>query len=76
MDLKPLMLERAFDLARSGAYTRLEDIRLQLKREGYAEFQLYGASLRKQLRALIVEARKTSAESADQAESAQRDTPG
>jgi hypothetical protein len=59
MDLRPSMLERAFELARSGTYSRLEDIRLQLKREGYADFQLYGASLRKQLRALIVEARKS-----------------
>lgn len=64
MDLKPLVLERAFELARSGSFSRLEDIRLQLKHEGYADFQLYGASLRKQLRALIVEAKKDSAEGA------------
>ncbi len=47
------LLERAFDLARSGKVRSVSDIRLTLKREGYSEHELQGASLLAQLRQLI-----------------------
>ena len=52
-------LERAFDLARSGECTSVEDIRRQLKRERFdqVEAHLAGASINRQLRALCDKAR-------------------
>lgn len=48
-------LERAFELARSGSYATLSAIRVQLKKERFVLVQehLEGASIRKQLIALI-----------------------
>ncbi len=45
-------IERAFELARSGDCTNLEDIRARLKAEGYTAGQIIGPSLLSQLRAL------------------------
>lgn len=52
------VLERAFELARSGEFRQIDEIRLQLRREGYAgiDAQLTGPLLRRQLRALCVRA--------------------
>lgn len=57
MESNKTTLERAFELASSGSYTQLEDIRRQLKLEGYSEEQLYGGTLNKQLRSIIRQAR-------------------
>jgi len=55
----PTTLERAFELARSGDFESLSDIRAQLKNEGYALAQLDGRSLQRQLRQLCIDARRT-----------------
>ena len=54
MDFRPTTLERAFDLAKSGACSGLEDIRRQLRAEGYALHSLEGPTLIRQLRELCV----------------------
>jgi hypothetical protein len=59
MDSNRTALERAFDLANSGACDTVEDIKRCLRQEGYVDTQVIGKSLRKQLRALIDEARET-----------------
>jgi hypothetical protein len=57
------LIERAFELAQSGEYARPSDLALQLKREGYvdSEAQLFGKSIRRQLKALIASARRPAA---------------
>ncbi len=50
-------LERAFELARSGAVTDVNQLRVKLKAEGLEISQLQGPSLLKQIRALIAAAR-------------------
>jgi hypothetical protein len=50
-------LERAFELAKSGRITTVQEIKLALKREGYNESQLEGPQLTRQLRGLIATAR-------------------
>jgi hypothetical protein len=60
MDIRKTVLERAFDLARSGKFAKLSDIARQLGAEGYSIDQLEGRQLRKQILALIAEATKTS----------------
>jgi hypothetical protein len=62
MDTDKTALERAFDLARSGKCLTLTDIALSLRAEGYAVNQLEGYSLKKQLSALIQEAKKPHAQ--------------
>ena len=57
MDTHPISLERAFQLARSGQSSSLEDIRLQLRREDLYEHQVIGQVLTRQLRDLISDAR-------------------
>ena len=47
------VLERAFDLARSGKCHNLMDIALKLKSEGYSIAHLEGRMLKTQLRHLI-----------------------
>jgi hypothetical protein len=47
------ILERAFQLARSGQCKTTADIQLRLKAEGYTTDQLTGRILMKQLRAVI-----------------------
>jgi hypothetical protein len=53
MNEKPI-LERAFELARSGEYARLKELERALAREGYAKSDPYihSPSVRKQLRTL------------------------
>ncbi len=57
MDHTLTALERAFQLARSGGYTSVPDIKKQLSIEGYSAAQVTGGTLTKQLLALIREAR-------------------
>lgn len=59
MTYPPTTIERAFDLARSGEYATVGDIRQQLRAERFdqVEAHLAGPSLVRQLRALCVEAR-------------------
>src|SRR5262245_42105791 len=56
MAIQPTSLERAFQLARSGQFSSLEHIRLQLNREGLNPRMVVGPVLRKQLRDLICDA--------------------
>jgi hypothetical protein len=51
------VLERAFQLARSGLCGSVSEIRERLKAEGYSLDQLTGPTLSKQLFGLIQEAR-------------------
>ena len=60
---EPTTLERAFDLARSGRYASVQEIRLALKAERFdnVEAHLAGPSVGRQLRALCEAARRTPA---------------
>lgn len=60
MTYPPSTLERAFELARSGEYAGVHEIRLQLKRERFesVEAHLAGPSINRQLKALCEEARR------------------
>ena len=51
------VLERAFQLARSGLCSSVSEIRERLKAEGYSLAQLTGPTLSRQLFGLIQEAR-------------------
>ena len=51
---RPTALERAFDLARSGKYAGVSELRQQLKIEGYSPEQLSGPALLRQLRDLCI----------------------
>ncbi len=55
----PHILERAFELAQSGAFENITAIRLQLAREGFAAVssQMSGLALTRQLRAMCHAAR-------------------
>jgi hypothetical protein len=54
MDPNLSALERAFQLARSGQVSNVEDVRKRLKQEGYDANAVYvGQSLRTQLKNLI-----------------------
>jgi hypothetical protein len=50
-------LERAFQLAKSGKYSTVQEIGAQLVREGYGKTQIEGRHLTRQLRALIADAK-------------------
>ena len=52
---RPSIIERAFDLARSGRFASVGDIGRQLQRENYEAVlsHLSGTSLRRQLKELI-----------------------
>ncbi len=54
------IMERAFELAREGGCTNLTDLKVTLSREGFSsvDWHLDGPSLRKQLAALIREAKR------------------
>jgi|HubBroStandDraft_1064217.scaffolds.fasta_scaffold573376_1 hypothetical protein len=52
MDPNITSLERAFELARSGACASVRDIRHRLAAEGYAQNQIDGPRLIQQLREL------------------------
>jgi hypothetical protein len=56
MNSKPTAMERAFDLARSGSVSTIDDIRSKLRAEGLDHLQIQGPSLLKQLRAMIAAA--------------------
>jgi hypothetical protein len=60
MDDKRTALERAFDIAKSGNCTSVEDVKHCLKLEGYLAHTIEGPMLRRQLQALIAGARGTS----------------
>jgi hypothetical protein len=53
------MLERAFELARTGEYSNLGDLSKQLRSEGFNLAQLEGDSLKRQLRAICAAARRS-----------------
>jgi hypothetical protein len=57
MDESTSVLERAFELAKSGKYPSVEDIGRRLLAEGYSIEQVTGRQLKVQLRALIRTAR-------------------
>ncbi len=57
MDHTVTALERAFQLAKSGDYTSVTDIKKRLGAEGYSVAQITGRVLSKQLDALIKAAR-------------------
>jgi hypothetical protein len=61
MSSSPNILERAFDLARSGECTDVAQIRIRLKQERYesVEAHLRGPAITRQLR-LLCEAARTS----------------
>ncbi|MHB8284060.1 MAG: hypothetical protein ACYDD1_05240 [Caulobacteraceae bacterium] len=56
---RPMIIERAYQLARSGGVVRTGDIRLQLAREGYnqVDTQISGQSLTTDLMRLCKDAR-------------------
>lgn len=56
MDQDKTTLERAFELAQSGRCKSVQEIRQALKQEHYSLNQLEGASVKKQLSALIKKA--------------------
>jgi hypothetical protein len=58
MDHKMTALERAFQLARSGQVSKIAEIVGSLKRDGYSTDQIQGRVLRRQLRDLIMAARR------------------
>jgi len=53
-DPRATPLERAFELARSGKYRSVGEVRAQLKLEGLSDEQIYGNSIVKQLRELCI----------------------
>jgi hypothetical protein len=57
MDHRLTELERAFQLAKSGSCSSMSDIRDRLRSEGYSTARVTGASLARQLRALMQTAR-------------------
>ena len=55
-------IERAFQLAATGRYSTVSEIKLQLAREGYQQEQVEGRQLAKQIVEIIVKARRGSGE--------------
>ncbi len=55
MSRHPTPVERAFELARSGQHATVDEIRIQMKREGLDHAQISGPVLLKQLRGLCNE---------------------
>lgn len=53
MNTNKTALERAFELAKSGKYANVSDIKTALLAEHYSTEKVIGASLSKQLRDLI-----------------------
>lgn len=60
MNFPPSTLERAFELAKSGEYAGVPEIRAQLKKERFeaVEAHLQGPSITRQLKALCEEAQR------------------
>jgi hypothetical protein len=61
MDPNVTALERAFQLARSGLYASVEEIKKQLRAEGFSTAQVTGGVLSRQLKTLIRTAREAGA---------------
>jgi hypothetical protein len=57
MEPNKTALERAFELARSGLYQNVEQVKRAISAEGYVRQQVDGRELSRQLRAIIVAAR-------------------
>ncbi len=57
MDHRPTTLERAFELARTGEYEGVKELRVRLKSEGFTLSQVEGPLLTRQLRDLCRAAR-------------------
>jgi hypothetical protein len=57
MDPNKTCLERAFDLARSGACRSTSGLKARLRMEGYDDKAIFGRSLMTQLRVLIAAAK-------------------
>jgi hypothetical protein len=53
MDGTMTTLERAFELARTGKYSGIQELRQVLKNEGYAQGQIDGPALGRQLREIM-----------------------
>jgi hypothetical protein len=62
MSDRPTALERAFQLAKSGRPSTVDDIKKTLNSEGYFSDQIQGKALSNHLRALIQAARLPSLE--------------
>lgn len=58
MDQNKTALERAFELANSGRFATAGDIARAVSSEGYSASQLEGPALRRQLGAIIKQARQ------------------
>ena len=58
MDRTINSIERAFQLARSGAVIRVDELKRRLSAEGYNAYQIEGRTLSRQLMALINAAKK------------------
>lgn len=67
--LQPTTIERAFELARSGRFEKLEHLESQLSREGHSAVyeHLRGAHIRRQLRELLKQSRAAEAASLESA---------
>ena len=61
MDHRPTAMERAYELARSGACAGVADIKTRLRAEGLAEDQIFGPRLLAELRGLCNAAREAAA---------------
>jgi hypothetical protein len=61
MDQTKTALERAFELAKSGRFTRVSDIKRAISDEGYSATQLQGRTLSRQLGELMKAARANEA---------------
>jgi hypothetical protein len=55
---RPTILERAFELARTGEYSNVTELRRALIAEGFTTKQLEGRALQKQLRQVCADAKK------------------
>jgi hypothetical protein len=53
------IIERAFELARSGKYTTVSELRDALQAKGFDPRRLQGPSLQKQLRQVCADAKKS-----------------
>jgi hypothetical protein len=70
MNYRPTTVERAYELARSGEYGGVSEIKARLRAEGLrdVEGQLYGRSIGTDLRRLCTEAQASRAATQDVAE--------
>jgi hypothetical protein len=59
MDVRKTVLEKAFELARSGKCLNFSELLLRLRAERYDLSQIQGPELRKQLMDLIEKARRS-----------------